>query len=119
VIQKQSIECIAVVDGDFFPEDPTKKDFVNRVPCLLGFNSTENSGMMSMFVPTLRDGFSEEEAIQNYTGFAKRPIDEVKAMFEDYKQFGFDENYKLKYSKLFCDTFATDVSYSEYGWCKV
>ena len=34
--------------------------------------------MMSMFVPTLRDGFSEEEAIQNYTGFAKRPIDEVK-----------------------------------------
>ena len=43
----------------------------------------------------------------------------VKAMLEEYKQFGFDEDYKLKYSKLFCDTFATDVSYSEYGWCKV
>lgn len=36
MIQKQSIECTAVIDGDFFPEDPTKKDFVNRVPCLLG-----------------------------------------------------------------------------------
>ena len=31
-------------------------------------------------------------------------------MYEDYKQFGFDEDYQLKYSKLFCDTFATDVS---------
>ena len=32
----KGIECMAIVDGDFFPEDPTKKDFVNRVPCLLG-----------------------------------------------------------------------------------
>ena len=30
-------------------------------------------------------------------------------MYGDYKQFGFDEDYKLKYSKLFCDMFATDV----------
>ena len=66
--------------------------------------------MMSMFVPTLRNGFTEDEAVQNYVGFAKRPVDEVKAMFKDYKKFGFDENYELKYSKLFCDTFATDVS---------
>ena len=32
------------------------------------------------------------------------------AMYEDYKRLGFDDDYKLKYSKLFCDTFATDVS---------
>ena len=32
-------------------------------------------------------------------------------MYDDYKRFGFDDDYKLKYSKLFCDTFATDVSY--------
>ena len=31
-------------------------------------------------------------------------------MYGDYKQFGFNEDYKLKYSKLFCDMFATDVS---------
>ena len=35
--------------------------------------------MMAMFIPTLRDGFSEEEAIQTYVGFAKRPMDEVKS----------------------------------------
>ena len=38
-------------------------------------------------------------------------VNPTKAMYGDYKKFGFDENYKLKYSKLFCDTFATDVSY--------
>ena len=33
--------------------------------------------MMSMFVPTLRNGFTKEEAVQNYVGFAKRPMDRV------------------------------------------
>ena len=37
-------------------------------------------------------------------------LNPTKAMYGDYKKFGFDENYELKYSKLFCDTFATDVS---------
>lgn len=111
IVSGQEIECGAVIDGDFFPENPTTNDFVNRVPCLLGFNSTENSGMMAMFVPTLRNGLSEEEAIQTYATFSKRPVDEIKAMYEDYKQFGFDEDYKLKYSKLFCDMFATDAFY--------
>ena len=92
-----------------------------------------------MFLPTIKDGLTEEEAVESLMGFAKRPMDEVKArdffnnlcyrltfqyiigscagivialqaMYEDYKQFGFDEDYQLKYSKLFCDTFATDVS---------
>jgi len=64
-----------------------------------------------MFLPTIQDGLSEEEAVETLMSFAKRPMDEVKAMYEDYKQLGFDDDYKLKYSKLFCDTFATDVSY--------
>ena len=34
--------------------------------------------MMGQFVPTLKDGFSEEEANQTYMGFSKRPMDEVK-----------------------------------------
>ena len=34
--------------------------------------------MFAMFVPTIRNGLSEEEAIQIYTGFSKRPMDEVK-----------------------------------------
>ena len=93
-----------------------------------------------MFLPTIKDGLTEEEAVESLMGFAKRPMDEVKArdfsirlsslsvdvsihnrkllgiaiplqaMYEDYKPFGFDEDYQLKYSKLFCDTFATDVS---------
>ena len=29
------------MDGDFFPEDPTKTDFINRVPCLLGQDSKD------------------------------------------------------------------------------
>ena len=36
VTPKKEIECGAVIDGDFFPENPTTNDFVNRVPCLLG-----------------------------------------------------------------------------------
>lgn len=31
-----------------------------------------------MFVPTLRNGLSEEEAIQTYATFSKRPVDEIK-----------------------------------------
>ena len=34
--------------------------------------------MFAMFVPTIRNGLSEDEAIQIYTGFSKRPMDEVK-----------------------------------------
>jgi len=67
--------------------------------------------MMTMFAPSITNGLSEEEAVQNLMGFSKRPTEEVKAMLEEYKQFGFDEDYKLKYSKLFCDTFATDTFY--------
>ena len=36
---EKEIECGAVIDGDFFPENPTTNDFVNRVPCLLGQGS--------------------------------------------------------------------------------
>ena len=39
VTPKKEIECGAVIDGDFFPENPTTNDFVNRVPCLLGQGS--------------------------------------------------------------------------------
>merc|ERR1719454_926395 len=60
--------------------------------------------MMAALLPTLREGLTEEECIQTYQGFSKRPV-------EEYKQFGFDEDYKLRFSKLFCDTFATDVFY--------
>ena len=31
-----------------------------------------------MFVPTLRNGLSEDEAIQTYATFSKRPVDEIK-----------------------------------------
>ena len=52
-----------------------------------------------------------KKQIVRYKALLKIECDSDKAMLEDFKQFGFDEDYKLKYSKLFCDTFATDVSY--------
>ena len=32
-----------------------------------------------MFLPTIKDGLTEEEAVESLMGFAKRPMDEVKA----------------------------------------
>ena len=32
-----------------------------------------------MFLPTIQDGLSEEEAVETLMSFAKRPMDEVKA----------------------------------------
>jgi len=44
--------------------------------------------MMAMFVPTLRNGLSEEEAIQTYMGFSKRPMDEVKERIQKHRYVG-------------------------------
>ena len=41
--------------------------------------------MFAMFVPTIRNGLSEEEAIQIYTGFSKRPMDEVKERIQKHR----------------------------------
>ena len=46
------------------------------------------------------------------TILSKRPLEECSKILEEAKTiFGFDENYKLAYSKLFCQSFQHEVSH--------
>ena len=48
-----------------------------------------------MFLPTIKDGLTEEEAVESLMGFAKRPIDEVKA-----RDFSIIFSIGLRFDKL-------------------
>ena len=85
--------------------------FVQNVPTILGMNSSEFAAMMGSFTPNLMEGWSEEEFVANLgpmlhvSGDVSR--DFLKRAKKNYKM---DSNDKMRYSKLFLQTYADDVS---------
>ena len=85
--------------------------FVQNVPTILGMNSSEFAAMMGSFTPNLMEGWSEEEFVANL-GPMLHVSGEVSKDFlkRAKKNYKMDSNDKMRYSKLFLQTYADDVS---------
>ena len=86
--------------------------FVQNVPTMLGMNSSEFAAMMGSFTPNLMNGWSEEDFLVNlgpmlHVGGGEVSRDFLKRAKKNYKM---DSNDKMRFSKLFLQTYADDVS---------
>jgi len=110
ILTKEQINVEATFDNDFFTENPATAPYAQKVPVLIGHNSTESSGMLAEFLPGLRDGYTKESAVASLTAMYKRPQAEITAALEQAtKVYDFDENDKMAWSKLVCFWFADEI----------
>ena len=85
--------------------------FVQNVPTILGMNSSEFAAMMGSFTPNLMEGWSEEEFVANLGPMLHVSGDVSKDFLKRAKKnYKMDSNDKMRYSKLFLQTYADDVS---------
>jgi len=104
------INCEATFDNDFYGENPAYSNFKQRVPVLMGFNSTETAGMITEFIPGLLEGLSEKSMIETICHMHKFQPNHAKEYIERAKQvYDIDNKDNLFFSKLFCYSFADEV----------
>ena len=77
--------------------------YAQKVPVLIGHNSTESSGILAEFLPGLLDGFTKEAAVASLCAMYKQPADRIESALTDAKDvYDYDESDKMRWSKLVC-----------------
>jgi len=110
VLQQYDLIVDPIFDNDFFIDPIMNGKFVQNVPTILGMNSSEFAAMMGSFTPNLMEGWSEEEFVANL-GPMLHVSGEVSKDFlkRAKKNYKMDSNDKMRYSKLFLQTYADDL----------
>jgi len=102
----------ATFDNDFFTVDPTHAGYAQKVPVLIGHNSTESSGILAEFLPGLLDGFTKEAAAASLCAMFKQPVEIIESALTEAKDvYSYDESDKMRWSKIACYWFADEVFY--------
>ena len=97
--------------NSFTRADNAQKKFVQKVPTMLGMNSSEFAAMMGSLTPNLLSGWTKQEFLNNLGPMLHVGEESTSDFLKRAKKYyKIDNNDKMKYSKLFLKTYADDVS---------